>query len=49
LFLYNEKYQYRDVKKQAVGGRHDMPPSPASWQYFHTYSPGGTYSGMLAI
>ena len=22
-----------------------MPPSPASWQYFRVYSPGGTYSG----
>jgi len=29
--------------------RHNMPPPPASWQYLHTYSPGGTCSGMLAI
>ena len=32
------------------GGR---PPryasAPASWQYLGIYSPGGTYSGMLAI
>jgi len=29
--------------------RHNMPPSPASWQYLRIYSPGGTCSGMLAI
>jgi len=32
-----------------AGGRHDMPPPPASWQYLRIYSPGGTCSGMLAI
>jgi len=30
-------------------GRHDIPPLPASWHYLRIYSPGGTYSGMLAI
>ena len=29
--------------------RHNMPPSPANWQYLRIYSPGGTCSGMLAI
>jgi len=32
-----------------AGGRHSMPPPPASWQYFRIYSPGGTCSGILAI
>jgi len=35
--------------KMWAGGRHDMPPPPANWQYLRIYSPGGTYSGMSAI
>jgi len=26
-----------------AGGRHDMSPPPASWQYLRIYSPGGNY------
>ena len=36
--------------RNCTGGRHNMPPPPASWQYLRIYSPDhGTCSGMLAI
>jgi len=34
---------------QLCAWRHNIPPSPASWQYLRIYSPGGTCSGVLAI
>ena len=36
-------------KQQAVRVATQYAPPPASWQYLHIYSPGGTCSGMLAI
>ena len=36
-------------QKKLYAWRHNMPLLPTSWQYLRIHSPGGTFSGMLAI